>query len=207
MENPASYAGSGTTLTDLSPAASNATLVNGLTWNGTTPKSIETTANNDYISCGSPDFTSSGFSMCAWVKPDPILSPDMQFFGQGTSSANAGLHIHARDTATKLRIGMYANDYDFSHTMSAGTWYLLIFTYDGSTYEKKAYQDNVALSDFGFYTVENQYIGTGVLRVGTKYSSGDYSGRGEWGVIAIYDRVISAMEREQLYDSYVSTYK
>lgn len=65
----ASYPGTGTTYNDLSGNGYNGTLVNGVAYNGTDPKYLETDGVNDYVSFGdtSSGLTSSDYSWGMWI--------------------------------------------------------------------------------------------------------------------------------------------
>jgi len=66
--NPNSYAGFGTTWTDLSGLSNNGTLVNGPTYSSANGGSIVFDGLNDYVNCGNPSISIGKITVNAWVK-------------------------------------------------------------------------------------------------------------------------------------------
>jgi hypothetical protein len=66
--NPASYAGSGTTWTDLSGSGNNGALVNGPTYSSDNGGSIVFDGGDDYVNCGTPSMSAGKITVNAWVK-------------------------------------------------------------------------------------------------------------------------------------------
>lgn len=139
------------------------------------------------------------WSFECWVKKDVVSG--FCFLGQGGYALNQGLHIwHYNDTS--LRFGLYGNDVDATGlSTSTGVWYHYVFTYSHSSpYTKKIYRNGVELS---VSTVSGpaQYAGTGIVRIGSIYSSSSTYANGKFGLSRIYNKVLSASEVEQNFNA------
>jgi hypothetical protein len=66
--NASSYAGTGTTWTDLSGLGNNGTLVNGPTYSSADGGAIVFDGVDDYVNCGTPSIGSGKITVNAWVK-------------------------------------------------------------------------------------------------------------------------------------------
>ena len=145
--NATSYPGSGTTWTDLSPSATNATLVNGPTYSTVGSGSIVFDGSNDYANLGNilGYDGSTGFTLSSWIRTtnttnnqpltimgkNIISSPYTGYqLGFNTSTATnpdigkigCALVDGSTTVLRKLTTGTYNN----------GTWYNVVMTYDGT---------------------------------------------------------------------------
>lgn len=193
----ASYSGSGTTLTDLSPNGNNFTLngVSFITDGGL--QVFDFNSTGDSIN-GSLDLRRS-WSFEIWVKQlqtDPIT-----FLGQGPTSSNQGLHIWQYSN-NDIRFGMYSNDRDaVGISTSTNVWYQYVFTYNHSTREKKIYRNSLRI-DNSTVSGPNQYTGTGTLRIGQIYSttSQNRDSRKRVGEMIMYDYPLSDTDVSDSYN-------
>ena len=191
-----SYPTTGTTWYDLSGNVNDGTLVNSptfnssnngyFTFNGTTQAATLTSLN-----------LQQNFTLDGWFNPSVLNGFVM--FGQGTTSANQGLHIWY-STNTNIRFGMYANDTDFTVSTSTGNWYNIVCTYNNSSpYTKQLYLNGVEQA--GSIVGAAAYAGSGTFRLGATYSSSGQYGNGSYAGMKMYNRILSATEVLQNYNA------
>ena len=191
-----SYPTTGTTWYDLSGNVNDGTLVNSptfnssnngyFTFNGTTQAATLTSLN-----------LQQNFTLDGWFNPSVLNGFVM--FGQGTTSANQGLHIWYT-TNTNIRFGMYANDTDFTVSTSTGNWYNIVCTYNNSSpYTKQLYLNGVEQA--GSIVGAAAYAGSGTFRLGATYSSSGEYGNGSYAGMKMYNRILSATEVLQNYNA------
>ena len=191
-----SYPLSGTDWYDLSGNVNDGTLVNSptfsssnngyFTFNGTTQAATLTSLN-----------LQQNFTLDGWFNPSVLNGFVM--FGQGTTSANQGLHIWY-STNTNIRFGMYANDTDFTVSTSTGNWYNIVCTYNNSSpYTKQLYLNGVEQA--GSIVGAAAYAGSGTFRLGATYSSSGQYGNGSYAGMKMYNRILSATEVLQNYNA------
>ena len=191
-----SYPTTATTWYDLSGNVNDGTLVNNptfsssnngyFTFNGTTQAATLTSLN-----------LQQNFTLDGWFNPSVLNGFVM--FGQGTTSANQGLHIWYT-TNTNIRFGMYANDTDFTVSTSTGNWYNIVCTYNNSSpYTKQLYLNGVEQT--GSIVGAAAYAGSGTFRLGATYSSSGQYGNGSYAGMKMYNRILSATEVLQNYNA------
>ena len=191
-----SYPTTGTTWYDLSGNVNDGTLVNSptfnssnngyFTFNGTTQAATLTSLN-----------LQQNFTLDGWFNPSVLNGFVM--FGQGTTSANQGLHIWY-STNTNIRFVMYANDTDFTVSTSTGNWYNIVCTYNNSSpYTKQLYLNGVEQA--GSIVGAAAYAGSGTFRLGATYSSSGEYGNGSYAGMKMYNRILSATEVLQNYNA------
>jgi len=155
-----SYAGSGTTWTDLSGNGNDGTLSAEVV--GTVSSSLNAmafeSASSDYITMGdSPVFTfgdgvtDSPFSVNAWVYVKTLTEDNyvVSKYGSGTSewrldTQNGEVEFLMYDQTNNGSIGRY-----YSTALSTDTWYNITGTYDGGSSESgiKIYLNGVQVDD------------------------------------------------------------
>jgi hypothetical protein len=196
--NIKSYPRSGTSWNDLSGNNNTATLTNGPTFTSSFGGNIIFDGANDTADISTIDLRIS-FTYECWVNMSVING--FSFLGQGSTSANNGLHIW-NTSDTSLRFGMYANDTDVnSLTSSTNTWYHYVFTYNHSSpYTKNIYR-NAVKQTTSEQQGQSQYTGTGTLRIGAIYSSGGNYANGRFAMARIYNRILADTEILQNYNS------
>jgi hypothetical protein len=189
--NTKSYIGSGTAWTDLTKNGNSGTLTNGPTYTSSFGGGIVFDGIDDTANITTIDLRIS-FTYECWVYMS-VLS-GFSFLGQGTTTANSGLHIW-NTSDTSLRFGMYGNDTDVtSLTSSTGTWYHYTFTYNhASPYTKNIYRNGVKQTGTELQA-QSQYTGTGTLRIGATYGSGGAYANGRFAMTRIYNRILSDAE-------------
>jgi hypothetical protein len=196
--NIKSYIGSGTSWNDLSGNNNNSVLSNGPTFTGSFGGSIIFDGTNDTADISTIDLRTS-FTYECWVNMNVLNG--FSFLGQGSTSANNGLHIW-NTSDTSLRFGMFGNDTDVnSLTSSTNTWYHYVFTYNHSSpYTKNIYR-NAVKQTTAEQQGQSQYTGTGTLRIAAIYSSGGSYANGRFAMARIYNRILADTEILQNYNS------
>ena len=142
VNNPASYPGSGTTITDLSPHAGSASIVNGATYSSSNG-GIALNGSNQYIyttnDLGSY-YSSTSESFFVWVYP---TSPgqivlETSFYGNWHDSQ---IEMHSDGT---IHFSVWHDNSFYSNKVVSSPqpfnqWYLLGLTYDNATQTQTAY--------------------------------------------------------------------
>ena len=101
--------------------------------------------------------------------------------------------LYTTDTRGMI-FGMYANDNDYqeNYRPSTGNWYNWVFTYNGSSYEKRFYANGDLIKPGA--SVQNIYSGTGQFNIGAIYGSATSPANGRVGAVRIYNRVLNTAE-------------
>jgi len=116
-----------------------------------------------------------------WTYFDPSVAGN-NLFGAGTTAASSGLHIVYNGTnESGVRFGMYSNDTDFTHGMTAGNWYHLAFGYnDFSPYKKSMFVDGVELTGTVVGSQGRWLGGSDHISIGKSYGS-TYTSQSTYG--------------------------
>jgi hypothetical protein len=187
----ASYSGTGSTWTDLSGQSNTGTLTNSPTFNskigGGTFLFNGTNQTATTVSLN----LQQNFTLEAWVNQSVLNG--FAIFGQGSLSANLGLHI-LYTTNTAIRFGMFANDTDFTVSTSTGLWYHMIFTYNHSSPYTKGFYLNAVAQTGTPQQAQSAYAGSGVFRLGATYSTAGNYGNGYFEGVKMYNRILTADE-------------
>jgi hypothetical protein len=200
-----SYPKTGATWNDLSGNVNNATISGGtITWvsSGTTASSSYFVFSGTQAAALTSLNLQQNFTLDGWFNPSVLNGFVM--FGQGTTSANQGLHIWYTSN-TNIRFGMYANDTDFNVSTSTGNWYNIVCTYSNtSPYTKQLYLNGVAQT--GSIVGAAAYAGSGTFRLGATYSSGGQYGSGYYSGMKMYNRILTQAEITQNYNALKGRY-
>ena len=131
---------SGTTAAD-SAGANTGTLVNGPVWRPTGGRingALEFDGSDDRVDVGNMDIVGSGLTIALWMKADDFDVNDARFVSKATG-VNEGDHYWMVSTinGTALRFRLKAGGStttlaSSTGQISAGTWYHIAVTYDGS---------------------------------------------------------------------------
>ena len=155
---------------------------------------------NDFITLANTDLR-PGFTLETVCYPE---STTFAVWGQGPTLANRGLHIIATAGGRGFVYGMYGNDCDYQHFPTTNAWHHWVFTYDGTSFQKKFFADGVAQAPSG-NTVQNEWIeGSSALRLGTNYgSTTQYSkANGKIAVAKMYNRPLTDAEIVNNFNQY-----
>lgn len=188
--NRNSYTGTGTTWNDLSGIGNNFTL-NNITFNSGNGGYLVLNGTNGYASISNLSLT-SGFSLDIWTYMNSTSG--FGIFGQGTTTTGAGLHIFYDIGSRGMVYGMYSNDNDYNdnYRPSTGQWYNWVYTYNGSSYEKRFYANGDLIKPGA--SVQTVYTGTGQFNIGAIYGSASSPGNGRVGAVRIYNRPLTTVE-------------
>ena len=162
---------------------------------------IDFDGTNDFITLANTDLR-PGFTLETVCYPE---SSTFAVWGQGPTIVNRGLHIIATSSYRGFVYGMYGNDCDYrSYFPTTNAWHHWVFTYDGTSFQKKFFADGVAQTPSG-NTVQNEWLeGSSALRLGTNYGSGTtYSkANGKIAVAKYYNRPLTDAEIVSNYRHY-----
>ena len=183
---------------DLSASGITGSLTNGPTYDNSNGGSIVFDGVNDTVNFVY-DLRSTWSYEC-WALHNVVNG--FSFLGQGPTVANQGLHIWFINNGNSIRFGMYSNDNDANNlTTETSRWYHYCFTYNhNSPYTKQIFRNGIALTT-GVVGGPNQYVGTGIVRIGATYSSGGAYANGRFSNVKLYNRVLSASEILQNYNA------
>ena len=189
--SPRSYPGSGTAWTDVSGNGKNGTLTNGPTYSSSNMGSIVFDGIDDYVSLGAilSGGVTTAFTLMAWAK---------------TSTAS-GWQTAVGTLGTYRQIGFMNNSFYWGGNVgggnlfvnggavTAGIWYHLAFTFNGTTgygYLNSTQTTGSIGGNGG--TIGNSIIGS--------YGAGEYI-NGNISSVQIYNRALSAYEVTQNFNA------
>jgi hypothetical protein len=205
----ASYPGSGTTWTDLSPNAYSTTLVGAPAYNSTYFTFDGTTEYDDT----NQSLGAESFSVGAWFRSSAagikmILSKETTAGWPWNYRIwmNGGQLVGdiAQNSSANVSIGSVLTNYN------NGSWYYVMFTRNDSTLRMYVNGTQVStVSDTLTGTIINAqelWIGRSAFTGGGSSPTGSYQYVGDIGQVFIYDRVLSDAEILQNYDATRATY-
>ena len=208
--NPASYSGSGTSITDISGQGLGAsTLYNSPTY-------TSAGAGSYFTFNGSNQYVFTGDLITAFNPPSNLpVTLEMWSYAasdngcliveEGTSTPDGGWYDSQQEiVAGDLKMRMYNLSALSAGTYNRSTWNQTVLTYDGTTV--RSYLNTVAgTTTTGSrqapwnYSYNHLYYG---LMVGTATNLGDGSYlAGRWAVFKVYNRALTAAEVTQNYNA------
>jgi hypothetical protein len=207
--DPASYPGTGTTWTDLSPNAYTTTLVGAPAFNSTYFTFDGTT---EYVDTNQ-SLGFETFSVGAWFRTSAagikmILSKEVAAGNPWNYRIwlNGGTIVADMSQAPAFQ----ANLNSPASTYNNGAWYLVMFTRDDSNWRLyvNGNQINTRLDPYTGSVVNAQelWIGRSAFTAGGTSPSGSYQYTGDIGQVFIYDRVLSAAEILRNYNATKAVY-
>jgi flagellin-like protein len=128
--------GSGTTAYDSSPYGNTGTLTSGPTWtSGRYGGALRFDGSNDFVSIGNQtSLSASEFTISAWINPSS--SSGIKIIASDSFSSQYRWHLFLEGGLAKFNIYNSANVEQFrmgsSTSISAGTWYYIAATYNGT---------------------------------------------------------------------------
>ena len=211
--DPASYAGSGSTITDLSGYNRTGTIVGNPSYDGTA-----FTFTNDYImppnmygSLISPTHTVE-----VWVRP---TATSAIWTDQGTPTPNTdyfttGAEIYPTGPVYNVNTMLWSGT-GTTRTgggiSTLGAWINLVRTYNGNGVAV-SYLNGVSASPVSIawvppwnQTPSSWYLGFGAQSIPTAYATGAYFA-GDYGIIRVYNRLLGQSEVTFNYNAAKSTY-
>ncbi len=200
-----SYDGTGSTWYDLSNNGNNATLVSGITYNGSLAGGVMAfSGSSSYATVPTiaPTFwNSASWTASTWVQFDAVnKGTDNILVAHGTAGTNTKLAM--TEKAGKAWFSFGSNDLTGTTTLQPGTWYNLVFTYNYVTKAKTIYINGVQDATGG--TVG--YSGTGTnTRIGTDQGLNGYLD-GNMANLTFYGKLLSPMEIQASYAANKKTF-
>jgi len=204
--NTKSYPGSGTTWTDLSGLGNTGTLTNGPTYSSANGGSIVFDGVNDYVNCGSINFTSgTSITIEVWVNPNSSQNTyaDILDYNHG---ANGGFVIQQNGNALNQYYLAYWNGTSFditsTITLNSNSFNHLVFVKSGTS--TIGYLNSVNTIQYTGSSNINcsgyvLYLGRFVVGAGREFN-------GSISNTKIYNRALSATEISQNFNALRSRY-
>jgi hypothetical protein len=194
-----SYAGSGTTIYDLSGFGNTGTLTNGPTFSGLNGGSIFFDGTNDTIVFSRSDILSGtqNFSVEAYIYP--LVTSAEHIFGNYNAGNTSGFELYIYQQ--KITV-YYGGTYTFSNpVISTNTWYHVLATRSGNTI---SIYINGALDSTG---TNSTSITTSLpYTIGNAYNYNSEAFYGNISLVRAYSRALSATEISQNYNATKSRY-
>ncbi len=160
--------------------------------------SLKLDGSNDWVSL--PNLGLSGnpsFTIEMWFRPDSFSGTGILYF-QGTETYNNAIGISV-NSANIMNFFFWANDFNMPVSLSAGVWYHIAFSWDGSN--RKVYLNGTDITNFGsqsgtFATpnVSNSNCRFGV-RMGQEYFNGAIDEARIWNVARTQTQIQSSLNR------------
>ncbi len=196
---------SSTVTIDRSGRGNNGTLTGGpVKTIGRIGQGISFDGTDDYIDMGDA-VEPSNITVSAWVKPDVTTLNKRIVSKWGASGSRQYLLAVDNTSSNKFTFsvssdGATANEIcDTTSTYTAGQWYFLVGTYDGS--DCKIYVNGTDVSSIASSTSGNIYSsGTYNLRIGAEADDGSNPFDGSIDEVRIYNRALSSSEIGSLYN-------
>ena len=192
---PRSYSGSGSIMTDLSPSGNNMTLYNSPTYSSANGGNLSFNGSNNYLvsNSSSPITGASPRTVCIWYNPTTITNASGSLFWTGLSGVSY----------TTYGIGFVGGKYQFWGNNSdvtdanlaptANSWNFIAAAYGGGT---SVYQ---YLNGVGNLNTISNTLNTAA---GAFVFSRDANGfNGKLASIMIYDRMLSKLELDKIYNN------
>ena len=203
----ASYPGTGTTWTDLSPTGNNGTLTNGVGYSSLNSGALTFDGINDYVNMGNnPAYNLLNLSVSTWVKPtagggetlSTIIGRYANISGTSGWSINYDkstnkFYVDGRESlAAFLRLSS-------NNTYAINNWYNVTWTKSGSTWS--LYVNGVLDIQLTLGNGTTTFP-TDNMHIGTLRDTGNwYYGKQEISTVNIYNRALTTSEVLQNYDA------
>lgn len=215
--NPASYAGSGTTLSNIGSAGTlNGTIQNpsGVTYNGSVKGGVLdfSGANGSYITFPSFDFGTT-ISVMAWIYPRTKNDISALLTNAGPGVQSPGFKFQWNSWLTNSRrISFQAgngttggDDFSVADTIVYNTWQHVGYVFDKTARKIVFFLNGVPVAvGSDVTTVEN--INTNAAFAIGGYSGGSYTMNAQLGSIKIYDALLDATQVRADYDATVARF-
>jgi hypothetical protein len=193
-----SYAGTGTVWNDLSRSGNNGTLVNGPTFDSANGGSMVFDGVDDRITISGTNSSLNPvnqITMISWVKPILLKSGWQGVFLRQTVGVYE-LWIFDNKLRYGLNTGSGTSRSSGNITLFNGNWYMLCWTYDGSTV--RLYVNSQL--DSTFSRTGNIPTSTSTIFIGYSGFSSEYF-NGNVSQVQIYNRALSATEVQRNYEA------
>lgn len=207
--NPASYPGTGTVWTDLSPSAKNGTLYNGVSYSSDNGGTLVFDGTNDFVSRFQANIFSlnpdNGITNETWVYVNNANRAEQNWFGMtsyGLISFNFGINSSRRFKWTMGVNGTYVYN---GYNLDLNSWKCITFTgvKEAGVIVTRIYVNGTYLTSYNqpnttFNSVSDYLVGSG-------YQYQDYI-NAKIPITRLYNRALSASEVTQNYNALKSRY-
>lgn len=211
--NTKSYPGSGTTWTDISRNANNATLINGPTFSSINGGVVVFDGSNDYANLTRPSsiVTGGSITICMyakWTTTGTTITTIQTLIDNNHSAPNIGFFIQDRpDLSQRLTFSVRPSTTTqviSSFVVGNGNWYHITGTNDGSTSRLyiNGLLDASITESGGLATVQPN-----ITIARWQGGSGSRHMNGSIGQVFIYNRALSASEVLQNYNASKGRFK
>jgi hypothetical protein len=162
--------------------------------------------SNQYLNSATITPFTNAYTVNYWVNPDDSDTSNQTSFSIRPSSGNANIIQVEGLSTSKLRCIMYSSngtsykDYRTSVALTAGTWYMITLTWDGTTWT--IYTNGTADSSIT-KTTDNSVTLTSTsrtLRLGAETGSSNFFD-GNLDEVGVWSSALSSTEVTELYNS------
>jgi hypothetical protein len=185
-----------TNANDLTAKSNNAILVNGVGFTTTNSGSFSFDGTNDYMDCGynSSINNATQWTFECWYRSSSINTEGMLFSTYTNTPSNLGYHIEIYQSKLMLQIWPASTYTQSSTTLSNNVWYQLIVTYNSGSVSYYVNGESAGTASYTFTpSSANLLIG--------KWPTNNYFLNGQLASVRFYNKVISAFEIKQNYNS------
>lgn len=208
-----SYAGSGTTVTNLFGNTTASSLVNGVGFNRDYGGTFRLDGTDDYIDLGGAptDYisTSVGLTMSVWIYPYTFFFGSLNVTGVYIPSANNYWHSTLMGVGSNsgygtypfwLRVGgrvLLSNNLDYYVESSSISFFVpnhIVTTFDCSTGLLRVYTNGVLSNTTNAAATSLRYFGSEKISIGRQYGGDFYSFNGGVCSATYYKRALTAAE-------------
>ena len=191
--NSSSYAGTGTTLYDLSGFNVNGTLVNGVSYNSSNGGALVFDGTNDYLSFSSGLPSTDNLTYEAWVNPSSFSGFNVLLNHDNWATG----YVHFQFDQGALHFDLYCcqnggQNISSTYTFTTNTWYQVVAVYSKSLGQVSLYVN-------GSLTNTVNLTGSIPTITNTSFKMGSWNGNdrffnGKIGLIKIYSKTLSSAE-------------
>ena len=205
--NTKSYPGSGNTWTDLSGNGNNGTLVNGVGYSADNGGSLVFDGSNDYV--GAPVFIpTEDASIEVWARIDIFESNVLFGFGGddypgGFAGSGPDVYIDGGIWVWNTGDGV-SNPFSSSPTVNTTDWFNYIVTTESAS-NAKLYVNGSLIGTANHRSAKVTNSGDRVI-IGRWGNLTGFETPGNYGVVRVYDRVLTASEVTQNFDALKKRY-
>ena len=209
--NPKSYPGIGTTWTDLSGNANNATLINGVEYSGSNFGTLTFDATNEYVTVPSVTFSpgTSAFTWNFWCKLNDLTTFSILFSGQGSNHPEYGV-IFMDPRSGQAGLGYYANAariQDNNTSFGSNWWYISFVGSGGADGARNLKLYRNAVQAGSTYNHNYNLVGVSSVRIfGANHDDFSERMRGNISNVSYYNRALTAGEITQNFNATRSRY-
>ena len=192
--NPNSYVSGSTTWRDISRSGINGTLVNGPTYNSANGGSIVFDGSNDYVLINDGIYSINGGTLNIWFKRSGTTNTIIGSYGGSGNQRTPTFYRNVSNIGWEFG-SLIARNTGISFTDN--TWFNMSMTFNGS-FNVNVYINSIltntetSLNPISFW---NQFVVGRYGNFGSSYAKGNFS------MVQVYNRALSATEVLQNYNA------